>query len=91
MTSSPHFPAKGLLSHLDLHVPGAPLVGVEVDDLGAEARLHLGVHLVAGLHQQPGQLQVVVREAVVRPQGQSTGEEAHQMVLDRVVIKQGLP
>ena len=76
------------LSHLDIYVPDAALVGVEVDDLGAEARLHLGIHLVAGLHQPPGQLQVVFWETVVGPQSQGTGQETHQVVLEGEVIIQ---
>lgn len=38
-------------AHLYFNVSGAALVHVEVDDLWAEACLHVDVHLVAGLHQ----------------------------------------
>ena len=56
---------------------------VEVHDLWAEARLHLGIHLVAGLHQLLGQVHVVSRQAIVGPQGQGAWQETHQVVLER--------
>lgn len=56
---------------------------VEVDDLWTEARLHLEVHLVAGLHQLLGQVHVVSRKAVVGPESQGARQETHQMVLDK--------
>ena len=67
--------------HLDFDV--TPTVGlqVEVGDLGAQARLHLGVHLVARLHQLDGQLHVLGGQAVVGAQRQRARQETHQVVL----------
>lgn len=71
-----HAPALAPLSrtspsvaHLDLHVLMGPLgVQVEVHDFGAQPRLHLTVHLVAGVHERLGQLHVVGGQAVVGAQ-----------------------
>lgn len=50
-------------------------------DFGAQACLHLTVHLVAGVHQGLGQLHVLGRQAVVGAQSQCAWQEAHQVVL----------
>ena len=50
-------------------------------DLGAQPRLHLTVHLVAGVHECLGQLHVLSRQAVVGTQSQCPRQEAHQVVL----------
>lgn len=69
-------------AHLDLHVLVVALgVQVEVHDFGAQPRLHLAVHLVAGVHERPGQLHVVGGQAVVGAQSQRPWQEAHQVVL----------
>lgn len=68
-------------THLHVYVSGAALVHVEVDYLWAQACLHLGIHLVAGLHQLLGQLHVVSRQAVMGPQGQGPRQETHQVIL----------
>ena len=54
---------------------------VEVCDLGAQPRLHLTVHLVAGVHERLGQLHVLSRQAVVGTQSQCPRQKAHQVVL----------
>lgn len=69
------------IPYLHVNVRRAAGVHVEVDDFWAEARLHLGVHLVAALHQLFGQLQVLHWQAVVVPQSQCARQEAHKMVL----------
>lgn len=69
-------------AHLDLHVFVVVLgVQVEVHDFGAQPRLHLTVHLVAGVHERPGQLHVVGGQAVVGAQSQRPWQEAYQVVL----------
>lgn len=70
-------------AHLDLHVLlGFLWVQVEVHDLGAQPRLHLPVHLVAGVHERPCELHVVSGQAVVGAQSQRPWQEAHQVVLE---------
>lgn len=54
---------------------------VEMNYLRAQTRLHLGIHLVAGLHQLFCQLHMISRKAVMCPQCQSARQETYQMVL----------
>lgn len=68
-------------TYLHVDVLNAALVHIEVDNFWTEARLHLDIHLVAGLHQLRCQIHVVSRKAVVSAESQSAGQETHQMVL----------
>lgn len=54
---------------------------VEVDDLRAQACLHLGIHLVASFHQLLGQLHVLLGQTVVGTKRQRSWQEADQVVL----------
>ena len=70
------------MAHLHLNsLKDLRVVEVEVCDLGAQPRLHLTVHLVAGVHECLGQLHVFSRQAVVGTQSQCPRQEAHQVVL----------
>ena len=74
-------PGRGV-AHLDLNVlHSLRALQVEVCDLGAQPRLHLTVHLVAGVHERLGQLHVLSRQAVVGTQSQCPRQDAHQVVL----------
>lgn len=68
-------------SYLHIHVSAAALIHVEVDDFWTETGLHLDVHLVAGLHQLLGQIQVISWEAMVSTKSQKARQKTHQMVL----------
>lgn len=64
-------------SYLYFNVLYATLMHVEVDDLWAEASLHLGVHQVTGLHQLFGQIHVISRKAIVSTKSQRARQETH--------------
>lgn len=67
--------------HLDIDVSPLVKLQVEMGDLGAQACLHLDVHLVARLHQLQGQLHVILRQPIVGTQRKRARQETHQVVL----------
>lgn len=58
-------------------------VHVKMGNLGAQASLHLRIHLIARLHELHSQIHVVSWQTIMRSQSQCAWEKTHQMILGK--------
>lgn len=69
--------------YLHIDVPSVVGLQVKVSDLRAQARLHLGIHLMTRLHQLQSQVHVISGQTVVSTESQCARKKTHQMVLNQ--------